>query len=535
MLSNRILLTLSPVALALCASAPAFANERLQDFDVNQRLGLSHSELLQVRVQGELGGRLTAGVELDGQWYVMDLEPYSMRAEGFRVQEQRADGSYVDVDPGPVRTVRGSLRGAPGSIVAGALLDDGLYARIATGPDGDDHWLEPLIRHFPHASDSDYVLYTSSDVMEHDNNCGADLLAENMLHEPEPTSTTNSGSYNGGVGEDTRYIAEIACDADFEFYQSWGSSVSATQDRIEAVLTAMDLQYEQVEIRHIITTILVRSSSNDPYTTSNPGSLLSQVRTQWQNNHGGIQRDVVQMFTGRNLDGSVIGIAWLSAICGSFGYGVVQSNIGSFGCVTDLSAHELGHNWGADHCSCPNFTMQPSLGCRNKFAPNKTRPDIRNHRNSRTCLDTEPIGPGEEQFYFDGFESGGFAAGGWSTSSSGALVLTGARRTGSFGARIRNQGFMEKAQSTVGYATVRLKYSRRTKNLDSGENFRVEWYDGSSWSLVEELTTNVAWGSTSVLLPAPAGNNVNFRVRFSTDASQANERGDVDDVELIGE
>ena len=46
-----------------------------------------------------------------------------------------------------------------------------------------------------------------------------------------------------------------------------------------------------------------------------------------------------------------------------------------FVAATDLSAHELGHNWNA-----PHFT------CANSFHPSLTQPIIEAFRSSRTCL-----------------------------------------------------------------------------------------------------------------------------------------------------
>ncbi|MCH2138426.1 MAG: M12 family metallo-peptidase, partial [Phycisphaerales bacterium] len=99
------------------------------------------------------------------------------------------------------------------------------------------------------------------------------------------------------------------------------------------------------------------------------------------------------LFTGANT-GSTIGLAYLGAVCSTYEYGVVQSNCcGSFGCATDLSAHEMGHNWGSEHCSCPSWTMHPSLQCANRFT-SESEAYIINYRNSHeSCLtDTTPQG-----------------------------------------------------------------------------------------------------------------------------------------------
>jgi hypothetical protein len=200
------------------------------------------------------------------------------------------------------------------------------------------------------------------------------------------TSEPPTSSAHGGC------VAQIACDADYEYYLDYGASTANVEARINAVINAMNAQYERdVDITHQVTSIIVRTSAQqDPYTSTDAVTLLNQVRNQWNANHAGIQRDVVQMFTGTNLNGSTIGIAWIGSICTSYGYGVVQSDFNSsFACVTDLSAHELGHGWGAEHCRCfrpQSYTMNSSITCANQFHPSRTVPNILNFRDSRSCL-----------------------------------------------------------------------------------------------------------------------------------------------------
>jgi plastocyanin len=154
------------------------------------------------------------------------------------------------------------------------------------------------------------------------------------------------------------------------------------------VINNVNQQYEsQVLLRHEITTIIIRDNSNDPYTSSDAGTLLNQFRTEWNNNQGGIQRDVAHLFTGKNT-GSTIGIAWLGVVCyTSQAYSLVQSDCcGSLGCTTDLSAHELGHNWNADHQNSPSFnTMYPSIQCANYFIQ-ASIDEISSYANAVWCL-----------------------------------------------------------------------------------------------------------------------------------------------------
>jgi hypothetical protein len=185
--------------------------------------------------------------------------------------------------------------------------------------------------------------------------------------------------------------AELGVDADWEYFQAWGGQ---TESQINSVINSVNVQYEgSVNLTHAISSIIVRSSPNDPYTSSNAGTLLDQFRSEWQNNQGGIPHDIAHLFTGRSMQGSTIGIAWLSSVCSNVKYGLAESDCcGNFGCSTDLTAHELGHGWGAGHCDCTSFTMNPWITCSNQFT-NGTISAINSFAGSINCLTCGPVDP----------------------------------------------------------------------------------------------------------------------------------------------
>ncbi len=132
----------------------------------------------------------------------------------------------------------------------------------------------------------------------------------------------------------------------------------------------------------------------------------------------------------------------------------------------------------------------------------------------------------------DGFESGDFTTGGWSTLNNNALVGTNPY-TGTYGAETKRASWYEKAFSTVGYSDIHVRYVRKTIALDAGEFLYAEWYDGAAWSQIE-ATQDTAWVQQDWTLPAGANGNANFKIRFRSNPNGANERTYVDDVEITG-
>ena len=529
---SRLLHTSVPyplLAVALCSLAAAQSDLELLE-RTNATLGLRESRVVRLDLPaGGPGEVLSIPLEFRGQGDLIQLAPHSVRAEGeFRVLAQLADGSWSEVDPGAPRTYRGTLVGEPGSVVAASLLDDGLHARVRLA-EGEDWWLQPLVALVPGAPFDAHVLYATSAVLDQGHTCGADLLVNDV---PEPPAG-GGGTYAPGSSVK---IAQLGCDADFEYHNLHGGVAGATA-AIETVINAMNPQYEfEVDITHVITAILVRTSSNQPYTSTDPGTLLNQFRNEWVQNQGGITRDVAELFTGKNLDGSVIGIAWIGQVCKSLGYNVVQ-HLSSLTSRTDLSAHELGHNWNASHCTCGGYTMNPSLTSANRFHGTFSEPTIRNYRNSVNCLTSSSGTP----LFEDGFESGNLAAGGWTTQNSLVGVKGGAARSGLYGANLRRTTWLQKAQSTVGFSQITLVFTWKVVQYESGEQVVAEWSGdgGATWNQVAS-TVSKAWGNNELVLPAAAAGKPGFRLRFRTNAVGKNsvtgktKKAHIDVVRIVG-
>lgn len=376
------------VAAATNTAAERNATQPKQLSDrANAAFGLHRSEIVHTVISPTDAGGAFAFVPNDAGPFVIELNEHSVRSDAYQVLVQGADGSLRPAESTAVRTMRGEVLNISGATVAGTMMDDGLHARV-TLPDESEYWIEPIAGRVADAGNDQYVVYRTEDVKDTNATCAA---GEHLRIGHAFGGGEHGGGGHGGEGASTGTIsvAELACDADVEYYQDWGS-VNNVQDRINSVINTVNQQYEsEVGITHEISTIIVRTAEPDPYSSTDAETLLNQFRNHWNANHGNISRDAAQLFTGKELNSSTIGIAWLNAVCTSYAYNVVQSDFnGNFSCATDLSAHELGHNWGAGHCNCSSYTMNPSITCANQFHPNLTIPTIVNYRDGVDCLDS---------------------------------------------------------------------------------------------------------------------------------------------------
>lgn len=136
--------------------------------------------------------------------------------------------------------------------------------------------------------------------------------------------------------------------------------------------------------------------------------------------------------------------------------------------------------------------------------------------------------------FSDGFESGDFTTGGWTTTGS-PVVSSSAAHVGNKGARLRGTSAITRLVSTVGIASVKVEYDRHTSGLDSGENLYVEWStNGALWTPIE-TTQAMSWNANpiSVVLPADTAGQSGFRIRFRSNASSILENARIDAVKVI--
>ncbi|MCP4984378.1 MAG: hypothetical protein GY935_28235 [Gammaproteobacteria bacterium] len=148
-----------------------------------------------------------------------------------------------------------------------------------------------------------------------------------------------------------------------------GDVTSAALAQINVVEGIYD---SQVNLAFGISEVRVLNN-NGSLTSTNASTLLNAFRSYVNSNIG--NPGLAHLFTGKNMSGNTIGIAYLNAACGSSGVGVSEAHRGATGSL--IVAHEIGHNTGAPHdnqsgSACANepgiFLMNPSINGSDEFS-----------------------------------------------------------------------------------------------------------------------------------------------------------------------
>ena len=174
-----------------------------------------------------------------------------------------------------------------------------------------------------------------------------------------------------GTSETTVANCRLAIETDFQLYEKFNSESDLT-DYVTSLIAAISDQYfEDVQTTFSIAYLGIHSDSNDGWTTPDgPGdtaAMLAEFKAAWSDgaNTFPASADLAHFLSGANLGG---GRAYLGVICNqTYGFGVsgnLRANINwatwtgnasAIGWDFIVVAHEIGHNFGAEHTHelCP--------------------------------------------------------------------------------------------------------------------------------------------------------------------------------------
>ncbi len=540
-------------AIASTANA-AGAGLRLQNLD----------RFIEADIDAPLGNpdEATVLVATEDGPITLRLRQWSVRDAGFKVFVDHGDGELHETPAPPVRTYRGEVEGAPGSSVAASIIEGQLWA-VVNRPGQSELIVEPIDPSAPAGRQRGrHFVYRSSDARSDGRGCGNDRFDMGAGMEGPDGGDGDEGGHGGLAGDDL-YLVRIGCDADFEFFLKNMSSVAQTVNDIENIINNVDLIYARdTQITYEISAIVVRTSSGAPYTASSIDDVLCQFRTTWNSApESSIPRNIAQHFSGKNF-GSTIGLAWVGTICntsgndcgsnGNLGYSVVESRYTtSLNFRLSLSAHELGHNWAAQHCSggschimcASNGGCGGISGSNLKFGTTSIN-TIVNRRNAVNCDTLLP--PPISIPFVEQVSSTSMSSDRWiynqgvsgSTSSSNPPSPTRAMLLNASGSGPYQKDDIRSNFILLGGISepVEVVYWTQHTGVEAGETLVVEYANNlNRWVTLNTIESDgvneTVFTEHRHVLPLNARHD-GFRIRFRPEVNESNDFWFVDDVEV---
>ncbi len=315
-------------------------------------------------------GRVTIPTE-DGTLELM-VAPNDIRSPRYRAEAVAEDGIAYPVTPASLRTFRGTAAGIPGSEVRFSLREDAIEGIVITPHEW--YLVEPLRNYDATADQAEMVVYRASDIIPEAFGTCATALAEQISTQAAHVQGVIAAQF--AIAGASVSVADVATEADYEFVTANGSAANANNAILDIMNQVDGIYSSQLNISLHVIYQHAWATSGDPYTSTDPSSMLAEFRNWGSTNLGSVPYDIAHMWTGKDMDGSTVGIAYVGVTCyaASFTYGVSQSLAASPGKYI-LTAHEIGHNFGASHTEnaspaqpdCVNTIMNSSLGTGTTF------------------------------------------------------------------------------------------------------------------------------------------------------------------------
>jgi hypothetical protein len=320
-----------------------------------------------------------------------------LRKSDFISRKYRSlDENYDLVDVGSERVIPMIGETKKGGKVALTIGVDYLYGYVMD--QGKKTFIEPADYYDVSGNASgknSYILYNVEDIIPGEiQYCGSDeelVIGDNLRYD---IATRQVGLC---------YQIDYAICNDYSMVQKYGSAVGAEQHAIgvlNSILSNYDDEFPD-GINFVLTgTYNVTTAGSDPWSSSTePGILLSSF-ADWAPGGLSFIHDIASLWTDRDLDENVIGVAYVKGLCNYYGkYNVVQDFANDPELKRVLLAHEIGHNLGSQHDpSGSSYIMAPSVSYSTTWSPTSISA-ISGFISTRSCT---AICPGTTpQVFFD--------------------------------------------------------------------------------------------------------------------------------------
>jgi hypothetical protein len=212
------------------------------------------------------------------------------------------------------------------------------------------------------------------------------------------TELKNSPVIQQAVGAAERLELSIYADAPF---LARGAGEQEARDEILLRMNNVDgIFTAQLGVELQVPTLVVATPETDSLSdTTVPGTLLNEVRLLRRQTPALYARGLTHAFTGRDLDGNTVGIAYQDTLCSrDYGAGLTEASGRGSWIESLIAAHEIGHNFGAGHdgaAECATtptgqFLMSPSVNGNASTFSECSLSVMRPRAQSASCITAMP-------------------------------------------------------------------------------------------------------------------------------------------------
>lgn len=282
------------------------------------------------------------------------------------------------------RTYSGILKGGEGRI--SLSIDQDFFSAVIV--EGGQTWYVEQTQYLNGETDGEVVvMYNVRDVIAgQSGTCGVENTEQRVrtfLDEKEGMRALEGGCK----------VVDLAIASDESMLLKYGSASAVFNHNI-AVMNNVAVLFrhefnDNIEFR-IVGQYLSEAKSQDPLTpatdSGDPTTLLWSFSAWAEAGNFEVAHTLGQFWTNRDFSGSAVGIAWVNSICTTSAYHALQDYGGNMASMGVLAAHEIAHNFGANHDASGSPTiMAPSVNQTTTWS-GASKSAVNNQLSSRSCF-----------------------------------------------------------------------------------------------------------------------------------------------------
>lgn len=339
-------------------------------------------EGIYLKLENEPNGQMELSFSGQPRW-MFELEENNLLSSGYFETVAGSNGVRKRSNA-TVKTFDGTLKGGKGKV--SLTVDHGFFSAVVN--DGGQTWYIEQAQYINGESDNEVlVMYNALDVIGgKEFRCGVEddkNKAQELLQPKSGMRTLADGCQ----------VVQMAIASDVSMFTKFGSTAAVFNHNI-AVMNNVSVLYRHEFIDNIEYSIVTQYGSmdfsSDPLlvntTSTDPTTLLPAFAAWGQAGNFGVTFDVGQFWTNRDFDGTTVGLAYVGTICTNYQYHILQDFSPDISSVAVMTAHEIGHNFNANHDAPGSPTiMAPSVNLTSTWS-SQSETAINDHISTRTCL-----------------------------------------------------------------------------------------------------------------------------------------------------